>query len=88
MKSESRFAINSEPGMTPPGGSVMGDVCIPNISGEERRKRLMSGVVMFAISLVILAVLMAFGASRWWRVLLFPLFAGAGTGFFQWRDKT
>ena len=74
--------------MTPSGGSVVGDVCIPNISTKERRKRLMSGVVMFSIGLVILAALMAFGASRWWRLVLFPLFAGAGSGFFQWRDKT
>ena len=80
--------MSSGGGMTPSGGSVVGDVCIPNISTKERRKRLMSGVVMFSIGLVILAALMAFGASRWWRLVLFPLFAGAGSGFFQWRDKT
>ncbi len=67
---------------------MISDVCIPNISTPERRKRLISGGVMLLISLVILAALMAFGASRWWRLVLLPLFAGAGSGFFQWRDKT
>jgi len=88
MNSENQSGMSSEGGMTPAGGSVVGDVCIPNISTRERRKRLMSGVVMLLISLVILGALMAFGASRWWRLILLPLFAGAGSGFFQWRDKT
>ena len=66
----------------------MGEVCIPNISTRERRKRLIFGGVMLLINLVVLGTLMAFGASRWWRLILFPLFAGAGSGFFQWRDKT
>jgi len=65
-----------------------GEVCIPNISKVERRKRLASGVIFFLVGLVILAVLMAFGVSRWWRLLLLPLFMGAASGFFQWRDKT
>lgn len=65
-----------------------GDVCIPNISTAERRKRLTMGVITFVISLVILAVLMATGVSRWWRLPLFLLFAGATTGYFQWHDKT
>lgn len=65
-----------------------GDVCIPNISPRERRRRLAGGAVQFAIGLVILGVLLAFGASRWWRIALLPFFAGASSGFFQWRDKT
>ena len=73
---------------TPIGGSGIGDVCIPNISVRERRKRLTGGVISFIIALVVLALLMSIGASPWWRLLLFPLFASATTGFFQWRDKT
>ena len=88
MNSENRFETASESGKTPAGGSFVEDVCIPNISTRERRKRLLSGGVMLLIALVILAALMAFGISRWWRLVLFPLFAGAGSGFFQWRDKT
>jgi uncharacterized protein YfiM (DUF2279 family) len=75
-------------GHTPIGGSGTGEICVPNISARERRKRLASGVIMFAISLAILAVLIATGASRWWRLALFLPFAGAASGFFQWRDKT
>ena len=70
------------------GPQIGGETCIPNISTIERRKRLASGVILFLISLVILAALMAFGVSRWWRLVLLPLFMGASSGFFQWRDKT
>ena len=65
-----------------------GEVCLPNISTHERRKRLTSGAITFIIALAILAALMALGASPWWRLVLFLPFAGAATGFFQWRDKT
>jgi hypothetical protein len=65
-----------------------GDVCIPNISPQERRKRLSFGIITFVITLGILGFLMAFGASRWWRLALSPLFMSASSGFFQWRDKT
>ena len=68
--------------------TVTGDVCIPNISTKERRKRLMSGVVMLVIGLAILAVLLATRVNPLWRLGLFPIFAGAATGFFQWRDRT
>lgn len=65
-----------------------GEVCIANISTAERRKRLMFGAITFAVSLVLLAVLMLAGASRWWRLPLLLLFWGATTGYFQWHDKT
>ncbi len=65
-----------------------GEVCISNISPRERRKRLIGGVVQFAITLAILAALIATGADRWWRLPLLLLFWGAASGFFQWRDKT
>jgi hypothetical protein len=70
------------------GVEIQGEVCIPNINTAERRKRLAAGAVEFLITLVILAALLAFGLSRWWRLILFPLFAGAAAGFFQWRDRT
>ena len=73
---------------SPTGGSESGEVCIPNISTRERRKRLASGAIMFIIALAVLAVLLAIGASQWWRLVLFLPFAGAASGFFQWREKT
>lgn len=64
------------------------DTCIANISPAERRKRLLGGVVSLVITLGLLGILMVVGASRWWRIVLLPLFMGATTGYFQWRDKT
>jgi hypothetical protein len=40
------------------------------------------------VALVILAVLVFTGADRLWRLPLLFVFWGAGTGYFQWRDKT
>ncbi len=64
------------------------EVCIANISPRERLKRLIGGVIPFAIAVGILSWLFAIHADRWWRLPLFFLFAAAATGFFQWRDKT
>ena len=69
-------------------GTKPADVCIPNISAPERRKRLIGGIVSLAISVAVLAALLATGTDRWWRLALFPLLVGATVGFFQWRDKT
>ena len=80
-------SVSYGPQLNPNTGPT-GAVCIPNISTAERRKRLAFGVVTLVVTLVILAVLMATGVSRWWRLPLFLLFMGAATGYFQWRDKT
>ena len=66
---------------------AINDACTPNISPAERRKRLLGGLMSLLISLAILAALMLTGASRWWRLALYPVFASATVGFFQWRDK-
>ncbi len=68
--------------------AAINDACTPNISLAERRKRLLSAIVAFAIALIILTALIATGASRWWRLALYPIFAASTVGFFQWRDKT
>ena len=65
-----------------------GEVCIANISPAERRRRLNFGLVMFAISLIVLAVLVVSGADRLWRLPLAFLFMAAASGYFQWQDKT
>jgi len=79
--------------MTPPQqpaahDQAQGDVCIPNISMRERRKRLASGAVAIALALALLIVLLLIGASRWWRLALLPLFWAAASGYFQWKDET
>ena len=65
-----------------------GAECATNISPAEQRKRLASGVIGMALGLAILAVLLATGADRLWRLALLPVFWGAASGYFQWRDKT
>lgn len=64
------------------------EVCIANISPLERQKRLRFGLTQFAITLVILAALLAFGVDRLWRLPLLFLFWAAAVGYFQARDKT
>lgn len=74
--------------LTHDSDELVGEVCIANISLAERRKRLIGGVLIFVISLGILAALMASGADRLWRLPLFLLFFGGASAFFQWRDQT
>jgi hypothetical protein len=64
------------------------DVCIANISPSERLRRLIGGVIPFVVALAILTWLILADVNRLWRLPLFILFMAAGSGFFQWRDKT
>jgi hypothetical protein len=68
------------------GGSY--DVCIANISPKERRMRLNYGIVQFVFGFVVLAVLLAVGADKAWRLSLFVMFASAAVSCFQSFDKT
>jgi hypothetical protein len=70
------------------GGEAPGRVCIPNINAEERRKRLIPGIIGMVLTLVILGVMMTTGIDRLWRIVLFFLFAGSASGYFQARDYT
>ncbi|MEO8612926.1 MAG: hypothetical protein ABI690_33850 [Chloroflexota bacterium] len=79
---KSPITLNSE------SDEPIGEVCIANISTAERRKRLTFGIITLVVSLVLLALLMAMGADRLWRLPLILLFFGAATGYFQWHDKT
>jgi len=65
-----------------------GEACIANISPRERLKRLIGGVVPFALALGILSWQISTAVDRLWRLPLFILFVSAASGFFQWRDKT
>jgi hypothetical protein len=65
-----------------------GEVCIPNISPRERLKRLIGGIIPFALALCLLTWQLSIDANRLWRLPLFVLFVAAASGFFQWRDKT
>lgn len=65
-----------------------GDVCIANIDTAGRRRRLTFGIIQLVFAVGVLAVLMAMGVDRLWRLPLLLLFWAAAVGFFQWRDKT
>jgi fatty acid desaturase len=59
-----------------------------NIGPRERRKRRLLGIVSLTVAVAVAFVLVVFGASRWWRlVVFFPLWV-AGLGLLQAREKT
>ena len=64
------------------------EVCIANISTDERRKRLLFGLVSLLAGLALLVLMIALGWHRLYRLALLPLFLGATYGYFQWREKT
>lgn len=64
------------------------EVCIANISLEERQKRLRFGIQQLTFTLVILAALILLHANPLWRLPLLFLFWAAAIGYFQARDKT
>lgn len=72
----------------PAGGMPEGEVCIANISPAQRLLRLRFAVILAVVGLAVLAVMIAAGAGRWWRLAMFPLLGGAAVCYFEWHDKT
>ncbi|MBD3380729.1 MAG: hypothetical protein GF404_00890 [candidate division Zixibacteria bacterium] len=64
------------------------DVKIENIGPKESRRRMFFGLLVFAVTIVILGVMMATDISRWWRLALFIPFSMAALGFIQSTRKT
>lgn len=62
-------------------------VCSPNIGPSELRKRWVVGVVALAVCALGSAVLIADGAPRWWRWILFLPWWTACLGIFQARSR-
>jgi hypothetical protein len=67
---------------------MVAEVCVPNIGPRERRKRLYAGFVYLGVAIIALVIMMATGTSRAYRLLLFLPFWAAGTGVFQYLEKT
>ena len=65
-----------------------GEVCIPNISPQERKKRARFAIQYFVFTLVVLGVLLAFDVNPLWRLPLFFMFSAATTSYIQALDKT
>ena len=66
----------------------IGEVCIPNISPKERKKRVQFAMRYFLFTLVVLGMLIAFDVNPLWRLPLFFMFSTATTSYIQALDKT
>jgi len=66
----------------------VGEVCIPNISPKERKKRVWFAKRQLLITLVVLIALMWLDVNPLWRLLLFFMFSAATTSYIQALDKT
>ncbi len=66
----------------------VGEVCIPNISPKERKKREIFALRYFIFTLFILGALIAFDVNPLWRLLLFFMFSASTTSYVQSLDKT
>jgi len=75
-------------GSVDPQEDQVGDVCIANISPQERKKRARFAVRQLVITLFVLGVLVALNVDPRWRLLLFFMFSAATTSYIQALDKT
>ena len=66
----------------------VGEVCIPNISPKERKKRAQFAISYFLFTLLVLVGLLAFDVNPLWRLPLFFMFSAATTSYIQALDKT
>ena len=66
----------------------VGEVCIPNISLKERRKRVRFAVRQLVTTFVVLGVLVWLDVSPLWRLPLFFMFSAVTTSYVQALDKT
>ena len=66
----------------------IGEVCIPNISSKERKKRVQFAIHYFFFTLLVLVGLLAFDVNPLWRLPLFFMFSAAATSYIQALDKT
>lgn len=71
-----------------PEGNESADVCIPNISPAERKKRQQFGIMQIVFGIIILAALLLFDADKLWRLPLFAIFSAGAVSIFQALDKT
>ena len=61
---------------------------VANIGPSGRRKRRLLGIVSLTVAVGVAFVLVAFGAPRWSRLVLFVPLWMAGLGLLQSREKT
>jgi hypothetical protein len=61
---------------------------IANIGEAGRRRRRMIGLAAALMGVALLAVLVASGATRWWRLTTFVPYWAGSLGWLQAREKT
>ena len=69
-------------------GEEAGEVCIANISPQERKKRARFAIRQLTSTLFVLGLLVILGVNPLWRLLLFFMFSAASTSYIQALDKT
>jgi len=67
---------------------AVGEVCIPNISPKERKKRERFAIRYFIFTLIVLGTLVTLDVNPLWRLPLFFFFAASTASYFQSLDKT
>jgi hypothetical protein len=80
------FSSNSN--FSGPQNEEIGEVCIPNISPKERKRRVRFAVRQLVTTLVVLGVLVWLEVNPLWRLFLFFMFSAATTSYIQALDKT
>jgi len=64
------------------------EVCIPNISLQERKKRVRFAIQYFFFTIFVLGALLVFDVNPLWRLSLFFMLSAATTSYIQALDKT
>ena len=79
---------NTNPNFSSHKDEEIGEVCIANISPQERKKRAQFAIRQVIVTLFILGVLVILDVNPLWRLLLFFMFSAATTSYIQALDKT
>lgn len=81
-------SLASSSDFSDPHKEETGEVCIPNISPAERKKRVRFAIRQLATTLAVLGVLVWLDVNPFWRLPLFFMFSAATTSYIQALDKT
>lgn len=66
----------------------MEPIIVENIGPKQARRRLLLGVLMLAVTLVLLGIMIIMDMGRLWRIFLVVPFTMSTLGFLQAKEKT
>ena len=78
----------SDHGSSSQQDETIGEVCIANISPQERKKRVEFAKRQLLTTLFVLVALVLLDVNPLWRLPLFFMFSAATTSYIQALDKT